>query len=190
VKGDVLMRRMLTPLLALSLLFVALAAPMAVSAAPVRATAPDTCPQPQPYPPGPHATVQVNTTNPFVGETIEVSGINYCPNESVDIQIEGKHVATAHTDSTGAFDPPAVVPPPAGAQQVCGIGASGLSTDQDCLTINVRAKSNATTPPSNTNGGTASTGVKIALLGLLALVLVVSGVVLATLGRNRRNVRS
>jgi hypothetical protein len=193
------MRRMLTPLLALSLLLVALAAPMAATAAPTGAGAgagvaadagaPGSCPKPLPYPPAPHATVLVNTTNPFVGEKIEVSGINYCPDEDVDIRIENTHVATAHTDGKGRFDPQVVVPAPAGAKQVCGIGASGLATDSDCMTIVARAGSGASTPPTNPNSGTATTGVKIALLGLLALVLVVSGVVLATLGRHRRAAR-
>jgi hypothetical protein len=181
------MRRMLSPLVALGLLTLALTAPLAASAAPVRAAAAaSACDPSKAYPPSPNATVQINTTNPFVGETVKVSGINYCPNEAVDITIAGQHVGTGHTDANGSFDPNVVVPGPAGDKQVCGIGASGLSNDQDCLTINVRA-TGATHQPGG--GGTAMTGVEIALLGLLALVLVVAGVVMTTLGRHRRAAR-
>ncbi len=181
------MRRMLYPLLALGLLALALTAPMAASAAPVRsAVAAGACDPSQAYPPSPNATVQINTTDPFAGETVKVSGIHYCPNEDVDITIAGQHVGTGHTDADGSFDPNVVVPGPTGDKQVCGIGASGLSNDRDCLVINVRAKG-ATNQPGG--GGTALTGVEISLLGLLALVLVVAGVVMTTLGRHRRTAR-
>ena len=65
---------------------------------------------------------------------------------------------------------------------MCGIGASRLPTDRDCLLIHVQS--------GTSGGGTALTGVQIALLGLLALVLVVGGVVVTTLGRNRRPERA
>ena len=181
------MRRMLYPLLTLGILVAAVAAPMTATAAPIRSTvAAGACDESQAYPPSPNATVQINTTDPFVGESAKVSGINYCPNEDVDITIAGQHVGTGHTDSNGSFDPDVIVPGPPGEKQVCGIGASGLSNDRDCLTIQVRAKG-ATHQPGG--GGTAMTGVEISLLGLLALLLVVAGVAMTTLGRHRRAAR-
>lgn len=178
------MRRMLSPVITLGLLALAFLAPMTASAAPIRASVAGACDPSQAYPPGPDATVQINTTNPVVGETVKVSGIRYCPNEDVDITIAGQHVGTGHTDGNGTFDPNVKVPGPTGQKQVCGIGASGLAADRDCLTINVRAEGSTSNP--GTNGGPAMTGVEIALLGLLALVLVVAGVVFSTLGRHRK----
>ena len=75
---------------------------------------------------------------------------------------------------------------------MCGIGASGLRHDRDCLFIQVQGSvaSSTAPPPAPGGGGTAFTGVRIALLGFLALVLVVGGVVVTTLGRNRRPERA
>jgi hypothetical protein len=148
------------------------------------------CGSSQGYPPSPDATVQVSTTRPHVGERIKVSGVNYCPDEDVRITIGGTGVGSAHTDGNGAFDPTVTVPGPAGATQLCGIGASGLSADGDCLTLQVTASgagNPATGVPSG--GGTAFTGVEIALLGLAALVLVVGGVLITVFGRRRNAVR-
>jgi len=181
---------MLSPLLALVLLALALVTRMAASAQPLRtASAAGVCDASRSYPPAPDATVQVSTTNPYAGEKVKVSGIHYCPNEDVDITIAGQHVGTGHTDGNGTFDPHVTVPGPAGDKQVCGIGASGLSSDQDCLIIDVRAKGTTNQPATTGGGGTAMTGVEIALLGVLALVLVLAGVGMTTLGRHRRAAR-
>jgi hypothetical protein len=187
------MRRLLAPLMAASLLMLLPALISSAGAAPTQAAqqaAPGSCPKPKPYPPGPNATVEVNTTIPHVGDPLEISGIKYCPDEDVDLTIAGQHVGTAHTDSTGAFDPQVTTPGPPGRKQVCGVGASGLTTDRDCLFIHVPAAGASSAAPPGPSGGTAFTGVQIALLGLLALVLVVGGVVVATLGRNRRPERA
>jgi len=185
----VYLRRCLAPVVVASLLALFPGATSAASAAPVHAgsaaqTAPGTCPKPKPYPPSPSATVQVNTTVPNVGETLEISGISYCPDEDVELTIAGQHVGTAHTDAAGNFDPPVTTPGPPGQKQVCGIGASGLATDRDCLLIEVQG-GGETTPPGD-HGGTAFTGVQIALLGLVALMLIVGGLFLTTMSRNRR----
>ena len=182
------MRRILAPLVAASLLMLLPAVVSGAGAASVPAAAQvaaGSCPKPRPYPPAPNATVEVNTTVPHVGDPLEISGIVYCPDEDVELTIAGQHVGTAHTDSMGSFDPEVTTPGPPGQKQVCGIGASGLATDRDCLFIQVQAAGSSAPPPGK-GGGTAFTGVQIALLGLLALVLVVGGVVLTTLNRNRR----
>jgi hypothetical protein len=132
------------------------------------------------YPVVPGATVQSSTTRPKVGAKIEVSGIKYCPNEDVRITISGKFVGTGHTDDQGSFDPQVVVPGPTGQKPLCGIGASGLPNDADCLTLTV------------TNGGTsgehhpATTGVEVASLVAIAAILLVSGAVFVRAGRRRR----
>src|SRR4051812_12532308 len=189
------MRRLLALLMAAGLLMLLpTAAPFAAAAVPVHgaAAAPGDCPKPKPYPPAPDATVQVNTTIPNVGDPLEVSGINYCPNEAVDITIAGQHVGTGHTDAAGNFDPQVTTPGPPGPKRLCGIGASGLATDRDCLMLHVQGSggSSSAPPPVIQGGGTAFTGVQIALFGLLALMLVVGGVVVTTLSRNRRPERA
>jgi hypothetical protein len=183
------LRRCVAPLVAASLLTMFPGVVSGAAAAPVHAStdqvAVGTCPKPKPYPPSPSATVQVDTTVPNVGDPLEISGIAYCPDEDVELTIAGEHVGTAHTDAAGNFDPSVTTPGPPGPKQVCGIGASGLATDRDCLLIQVggAGTGGSSSPPSG--GGTSFTGVQIALLGLLALVLVVGGVVVTTLGRNR-----
>jgi hypothetical protein len=188
----VCLRRVLAPLAVMSLLTLLPGAVSGAVATPAHAgtdhSAAGTCPKPKPYPPAPSATVQVNTTRPIVGETLEISGIAYCPDEDVELTIAGEHVGTAHTDAQGNFDPPVTTPGPPGQKQVCGIGASGLATDRDCLLIEVPDA--AGSPPPDEGGGTAFTGVQIALLGLAALVLIVGGVVLTTLTRNRHPERA
>lgn len=161
--------------------FTAQAHPVALRAAAV--TAVDSCPHPTPYPPSPNATVQSSSTHPTVGQHIEASGIHYCPDEDVTITIGGAFVGTGHTDSTGKFDPDVIVPGPAGSKQLCGIGASGLATDQDCLTLDVQA------PPTGTKGnggGVAFTGVEIGSLIAVAVALIIGGVVFARAGARRK----
>jgi hypothetical protein len=160
-----------------------------------QALARGSCPNAPAYPPAPDATVEVDTTELHVGDPLEISGIRYCPNENVDLTIDGQHVGTGHTDGDGDFDPQVTTPGPSGTKQLCGVGASGLPKDWDCLTIDVlggtgSSAAEAGPPPQGNGGGTAFTGVQIALLGVLALVLVVGGVVVTTVGRNRRPERA
>ncbi len=170
----------------------ALAVPASAAAGPLAGSAPATCPKPKPYPPPPSATVQSSTTTPRVGQTIEASGIGYCPDEDVTITISGKQVGTAHTNAGGSFDPPVVVPGRAGQKQLCGIGASGLSTDRDCLTLTVSGAAandaSASAAAGGGGGGTAFTGTEAALLLALAVLLLAGGVAFATAGRHRRPV--
>ncbi len=178
-------------LVAVLVLLGAVFAPTAASARPL-AQAPASCPKPKPYPPAPNATVQSSTTTPNAGDTIEASGINYCPDEDVDLTIGGQHVGTAHTDANGSFDPPVVVPGPSGEKQLCGVGASGLSTDQDCLTLTVGGNGGSNAAGgggSGNNGGTAFTGTQVALLLLIALALLGGGIAFSTAGRRKQSAR-
>jgi hypothetical protein len=190
--GD--MRRILAPLMAASLLML-LPGAFSAAAAPVRTGAHQqvgvaTCPNAPGYPTHPKAMVEVSTSIVRVGDSFEASGIDYCPDERVTLTIAGQYVATGHTDGDGDFDPRLDAPGPPGPKRLCGVGASGRRFDRDCLTIQVRAAGGTGAPASGPGGGTAFTGVQIALLGLLALVLVVGGVVATTLGRNRRPERA
>lgn len=181
------MRRFVSRLVLFGLLaMTALAVPFAAHAAPVSAAAaPAKCPHPLPYPPFPNATVQSSTTHPHVGDKIEASGIHYCPNEDVRITIGAKFVGTGHTNSVGTFDPQVVVPGPPGNKLLCGVGASGLAADSDCLTLFISAHGTAG-GSGNNGGGTSFTGVEIGALIGLAVALIIGGVVFARAGARRK----
>ena len=176
-----------------------LAVPAVAGAVPGgRAAAPqEICPGAVAYPVSPGATIMASTTTPYVGQTITVSGVNYCPDEDVDITIGGKHVATAHTNGSGQFDLQVVVPAPTGQRLLAGVGASGLTADRDSLMLTIRAGAGVepvAVGPAGGNGaggggsgtgGLAFTGTEIALLVALAAALLGGGVALAYAGRRR-----
>jgi hypothetical protein len=138
------------------------------------------------YPPSPHAQIQASTTTPSVGETIEASGIAYCPDEDVRITLAGTFVTTTHTDGTGAFDPPVKVTK-TGKLRLCGIGASGLANDRDCLILTVKSHGVAGQPPTHGGGsGTSLTGVDILLIVIAAAVLLGAGGAFVAAGRRKR----
>ena len=178
------MRRALSWLGVLTLVaLTAVALPDAAAAAPLHTAPSGSCPGSQAYPPTPDATVEASSTAPATGASIEVSGVHYCGDEDVTITIAGKKVGTAHTDAQGSFDPKVVVPGPSGAKQLCGIGASGLAADANCLTLTVQTAGGQAEPAS---GGTAFTGADVALIVAVAVLLLAGGVAFSTAGRRRR----
>lgn len=177
------MRRMWTLIgAAVMALGLAFAVPAAASATGLQAAAAGACNNSN-YPPQPHAQIMASTTTPNVGETIEASGIAYCPDEDVRITLNGQYVTTTHTDSTGAFDPPVTVHE-TGKLPLCGIGASGLPNDRDCLTLTV--KSHGQGGAHNPGGGTSMTGTDVMLIVVAAAVLLGAGGTLLVAGRRRR----
>ncbi len=181
------MRRLSVLLTVLGLALLAVvAAPAGAIAVPVRALA-GAC-NDSAYPPSPHATIAASTTTPNVGETIEASGTRYCPDEDVALTLDGAPVGTTHTDAQGAFDPPVVINKAGNALQLCGIGASGLADDRDCIALST-PNGAASSPASNNHGnggGTAFTGFDIAALCLLAAILLIGGGALVVGNRRRR----
>lgn len=158
-----------------------LAVPSFASAGPAR------CPGPG-YPPVPHATILVSTTTPLLNATVEVSGTAFCADETVTLTLQGTVVGTAHTDAAGNFDPPVKITKSGSSLQLCGVGASGLAGDRDCVTLNTNASSaSGTSGTSAGGGGTALTGTDIALLCLLAAVLLAGGGAAVVAGRRRRH---
>ena len=142
-----------------------------------------TCPGPA-EPITPAATIMSSTTTPTSGETIEASGAHYCFNEDVNITLGGHHVTTTHTNGSGSFDPPVKVNYPAGTKvELCGIGATGLSNDQDCLLLTVSGGLGSS--PETTHHKPSITGVEIAGLIVLALALLAGGVAFTVAGKRR-----
>lgn len=139
------------------------------------------------YPPSQHAMIMASTTTPAVGETIEASGTAYCADEDVRITLDGTFVTTTHTDGTGAFDRAATVTR-TGNLQLCGVGASGLGDDRDCLMLTVRAGGAASNVAAKNpgGGGTSFTGVDGLLLYLLGAVLLGAGWAFVAAGRHKR----
>jgi hypothetical protein len=178
------MRRVVTVLVALALGALALLGGPTVANASPRASAPaEVCPTVHVlYPPGPDATIMSSTTTPVIGQKIEASGIKYCPNEDVTLTIAGQFVGTAHTNGDGSFDPQVTVPGPVGDKLLCGVGASGLSLDRDCLTLHVRG-----TGPNGNHLG--STGVEVATIIAVALALLGGGALFLGAGRRRKSAR-
>lgn len=187
------MRRLFAALAAFSLAVTAFvtapAAALAGSPGLQSAAQAGTCPG-QTYPPEPNATVMASTTTPFAGQKIDASGTAYCPDEDVTLTVAGKVVGTAHTDTSGAFAPQVVVVPgPPGDKQLCGIGASGLSNDQDCLTLHVTAGHGveAAAAGGGSGGGLAFTGAQVMGLIALAIALVAGGAFFTAAGRRRKS---
>lgn len=138
------------------------------------------------YPPSLcYPTISVSTTTPFVGETITISGDAFYSNEDVKLYIGGKFVATAHTDANGDFaGVPAVTPDLPGPREVKGVGASGQPDDVATTDLTIRV------PGHGTEGeGLASTGAKVAGLGVIAVVLIAGGALLARAGRRKPSTR-
>lgn len=140
------------------------------------------------YPPSPHATIMSSTTTPFLGETIEASGTAYCPDEDVRLTLAGKFVGTTHTDQAGDFDPPVKVTQ-VGKLLLCGVGASGLPNDRDCLTLTVKTHGQGG-GSHNPGGGTSFTGTDILLIVVAAIVLLAAGWSLVAAGRRKRLVET
>ncbi|PZS18054.1 MAG: hypothetical protein DLM57_06965, partial [Pseudonocardiales bacterium] len=102
--------------------------------------------------------------------------------EVVNLTIAGSSVGSATTDAAGAFDPNVTTPDLVGAQTLTGTGAtSGLSAS---LTLTIR---DCVAPAGVGGGGLAVTGVQIAGITLLAVLLLGAGVFFVTAGRRRKS---
>jgi hypothetical protein len=153
------------------------------------------------YPPGSaqfyaichQAVITSSTTTPFAGQPIEAGGLDYfhsptVTTELVKLTIGGIFVGIAHTDATGHFDPPVIVPKSlSGDQLLTGTGQQGTPNDTASLVLHIQAGVLGTTitNPGPNGGGTAFTGVRIALIVALAAVLLAGGVGLTMAGRRR-----
>ena len=144
------------------------------------------------YPPSPDAQIEVSTDTPDPGDTITVTGSGYCPTSPCRITLRGEEVGTATTDDDGNFTATVNVSGPTGDAELCGIGASGQSADQSCLTLDVgglgtggEGNGNGNGAGNGSGGGTAVTGVEIAGLIVLALLLLGGGATLLLAGRRR-----
>lgn len=165
-------------LAALGVLLVSAVAALLGFASPASAVPCDTYPPSTCYP-----TILVSQTNPYVGDTIEISGQNFYPNEQVKLYIEDVYVGAAQTDASGNFDPPAVVPDRPGPAVVKGVGATGKADDVATTDITIRTRANTATDGGG--NGLSNTGVKVAGLGVVAALLIAAGAFLTRAGKRR-----
>lgn len=147
------------------------------------------------YPVKAGATLAASTTTPYSGQTIEVSGRNFRPGENVTLSLNGKSVATVKADSAGSFDTSLKITAPPGKFEltatgsVCGVtglllairGGSGVLPVTSTKSPGVGSGGSAT----GQGGGLAFTGVDVAMLVAVALVLIGGGGYLAHAGRRR-----
>jgi hypothetical protein len=134
-----------------------------------------------------------------VGEKFEVSGEHFVKNEPVKIYIGGSlgvpcdsssytpgtFVGTGHTDADGNFDPQVKMPAGySGTVLLIGIGATGLP--YDFATVNLQIGGSSASGTSSNPGPPAHTGVDIALMLAVAVVLLGAGVLFTRGGRRRR----
>jgi hypothetical protein len=175
------------PGVGLMTLGVALAVPAAAASATDLATATAGACNAGAYPPAPHATIMSSTTTPSVGETIEASGTAYCPDEDVRLTLAGRFVGTTHTDRAGDFDPPVKVTQ-TGKLLLCGVGASGLPNDRDCLTLTVQAPGQG--GGHHPGGGTSFTGTDVLVIVVAGSALLGAGGALLVTGRRKRLVEA
>jgi len=148
------------------------------------------------YPVKASASLAVSTTTPYRGQTIEVSGTNFRAGETVTLKLNGKAVATVKANSKGSFSTSIKITSGPGKFELTATGAScGVAG----LLLAIRGGSgvggvSATQSPGAGAGGAATgqgggglafTGVDVALLLAVALVLIGGGGYLAHAGRRR-----
>ena len=146
------------------------------------------------YPQGTCPALQLSKTETPTSTTVEASGTNFAADEDVtlysggtvsvngcDVTLTGgTQVATAHTDAQGSFDPPFTAPATVGTAPITGVGASG-----DSATIDLTVTNGSGTGPSGGGTPPSVTGVEIAAMVTLAVLLLGGGGLLLGLGRRR-----
>lgn len=169
---------------------------------------------PPAYPITISSTLSVSTQHPLFNETITVSGQNFQASTTVELDLvkqsdetsfssavhtvaaQSYALGTATTDASGAFTLKVTMPGAsagAGTYLVRGYthyNGPDVPTQTVYLTSGSSGTGGTTTGTGTGSGGTALTGVDIAALVAAALVLIGSGALLASRGRNRRSVKA
>lgn len=157
------------------------------------------------YPPTTCASIAVSTTTPRPGQTITVTGEDFQPNTSVKLYLTPKSdfpgsvssaakpagssvlLASVTTDSDGKFSAGVTMPLDASGNQVLSADGPGKICPADPIQIKVSggAPGGGSTSPGGNGGPPAMTGVDVALLVGIALVLLAAGVLFTQSGRRR-----
>ncbi len=130
----------------------------------------------------------VTTQTPPEGGQVGVSGQGCAPGETIDISLDNGafDLGSTTTDSTGAYN--TTVTLPAGVTGVHTINVIGESSGcSGAAAINIGAVgSGGGSGGESGGGGLASTGVAVAGIGAVGLVLLVGGGLMLMAGRRRK----
>jgi hypothetical protein len=121
-------------------------------------------------------------------EFAKTSGHDFAPGELVTFSGQGTTLGSTHADSRGnvEFDV-SVAGVPAGTYVVQAVGASGRSASTNVV-LQQSSCGHQTVTSSGGDSGLAFTGVAALALGVIAVILLVSGVGLIVAGRRRSDV--
>jgi hypothetical protein len=144
-----------------------------------------------PYPPTQSCGIVSDTTSVTPGESVTLTGSGFGGNTNVGLSIESTphSLGSVQTDSTGAFRDTVTLPTDLVAGQHTIIASS---PDQTCslgLTAQTHAISAVQTSAPTSDGGSgvlASTGVQIAGISTIAVLLLGGGALLLLVGRRRK----
>lgn len=141
-------------------------------------------------------TLSISTMTPLVGESITVSGAAFAPNAKIRLELHTKIYVLANVTSsaTGTFSTQVKLPAGVrGNHKIFAIGGD-LSNTPGCPVDPVQilgiGSTNGANPagPNGTSGGTAFTGVNIALMLLAAAALIAAGLTFNRRGRRLHTV--
>jgi hypothetical protein len=136
-------------------------------------------------------TGSVSDNTPTPGETITVTGGNFCPNSQITVLFDGEEIGHGHADGAGQFSDQVTIPADATPGHHV-ITLSGLGSDcQTPATVEipitvVSGAEGAAGGGGGGGGGVAFTGANISL-GMLALAaMVIIGAASLIVGRRRK----
>jgi hypothetical protein len=135
-------------------------------------------------------TGSVSDNTPTPGETITVTGGNFCPNSQVTVLFDGEVIGHGQADGSGQFSDQVTIPANASVGDHV-ITLSGLASD--CKTpatveipITVVSGTEGGAGGGGGGGGVAFTGANISLGMLVLAVMVIVGAASLIVGRRRK----
>jgi hypothetical protein len=142
------------------------------------------------YPPKSCPTISVSTTQPVADQQVVVTGSGFAAGESVTLTLHSAgsadvQLGTVTADASGHFSMSVTIPPsPSGSWQLTAVGAVAASCTAS-IQLGFAGEHSNVPPP----GGPSSTGVDVALILAVALVMIGAGVIslLAARSRSRRS---
>jgi hypothetical protein len=137
-------------------------------------------------------TGSVSDNSPTPGQTITVTGGNFCPNSQVTVLFDGEEIGHGQADGSGQFSDQVTIP----ADATLGhhvITLSGLASDcktpatvEIPITVVSGAEGGAGGGGGGEGGGVAFTGANISLGMLVLAAMVIIGAASLIVGRRRK----
>jgi Bacterial Ig domain len=140
------------------------------------------------YPPGTAPTLSLSSSTVGPGGSVTSSGNNFVPGSSVTVTLDnGTTLATLTADANGAFSASITIPAgtAAGDHTLTATDATGESAT---AALTVTAAGAGGGAGGGGGGGLANTGVAIASIGGVGLLLLIGGGLMLLAGRRRSKV--